>query len=201
MSSTAVDIILREHAAMKSVLQAMADLIEDGPGDTPLRFFDCMRAMLFYIDEFPERLHHPHESNLLFPKLVAADARLSPVVERLDSDHAQGTSRVRELQHLLLAWELIGDTRRAAFMDACRAYIHFYREHMKTEEAQLLPIALRVLTAQDWEAFERAIGQERDPLTTPRLANYDRLLARIMLAPGLRRSAGLDTQRAPDPTA
>ncbi len=32
--------------------------------------------MLFYIDEFPERLHHPKESNMLFPKVV----KLTPKV-------------------------------------------------------------------------------------------------------------------------
>jgi hypothetical protein len=37
--------------------------------------FDVLRAMLFYIDEFPERLHHTKESELLFPKLRAACAR------------------------------------------------------------------------------------------------------------------------------
>jgi hemerythrin-like domain-containing protein len=191
MSSAAVDIILREHAAMRSVLQGMLRLLDEGPEDTPLRFFDCMRAMLFYIDEFPERLHHPHESKLLFPKLVRAEPRLEAVVRRLDADHAQGTSRVRELQHLLLAWELIGDIRRPDFIEACRSYIGFYREHMQTEESQLLPVALRVLTPQDWAEFELAIGKERDPLSQPRPVNYDRLLARIMLAPGMRASSGL----------
>ena len=30
-----------------------------GRATQPERFFDVLRAMLFYIDEFPERLHHP----------------------------------------------------------------------------------------------------------------------------------------------
>lgn len=40
------------------------------------RFFDVVRAMLFHIDEFPERLRHPKESNLLFPSLVKASAQV-----------------------------------------------------------------------------------------------------------------------------
>jgi hemerythrin-like domain-containing protein len=27
-----------------------------------------LRSMMFHIDEFPERLHHPKETELLFPK-------------------------------------------------------------------------------------------------------------------------------------
>ena len=186
MSRVAVDTLLGEHAALNSVLSSMLVLIEQGPEDAPLRFFDCMRAMLFYIDEFPERLHHRHESDLLFPKLLRAEPRLRPVVERLEAQHAQGEGRVRELQHLLLAWELIGDSRRERFVQACQAYVAFYQAHMRTEEAQLLPIAQRVLEPQDWEHLEAAMAAERDPLVGTGHANYNRLLTRIMLAPGLR---------------
>ena len=33
-------------------------MVERGPGDNPEKFFDVLRAMLFYIDEFPEP-HRP----------------------------------------------------------------------------------------------------------------------------------------------
>ena len=41
------------------MLRSMLMMVERGPGDNPEKFFDVLRAMLFYIDEFPERLHHP----------------------------------------------------------------------------------------------------------------------------------------------
>jgi hemerythrin-like domain-containing protein len=65
MPHPALHIIRDEHAALSSLLQSILLMIERGPGDNPERFFDVMRAMLFYIDEFPERLHHPKESDLL----------------------------------------------------------------------------------------------------------------------------------------
>ena len=77
--------------------------------------FSVLRAMLFYVDEFPERLHRTKETDLLFPKIVAASAEVRDAIERLDRDHARGESAIRELQHLLTAWELLGDTRRGAF--------------------------------------------------------------------------------------
>ena len=45
------------------------------PRATRRSAFSTLRAMLFYIDEFPERLHHPKESDLLFPEAGAAGAR------------------------------------------------------------------------------------------------------------------------------
>src|SRR6476660_8402220 len=109
MPHRAAQIIRDEHAALTAMLRSLSMMIEHGPGDAPERFFDVLRAMLFYIDEFPERLHHPKESTFLFPKLAAAAPELKAVIHRLEAEHVSGEQRVRQLQHLLQAWELIGE--------------------------------------------------------------------------------------------
>ncbi|CAN5738095.1 hypothetical protein BH11PSE7_BH11PSE7_07780 [soil metagenome] len=157
-------------------------LIDSGPGDQPERFFDVLRAMLFYIDEFPEKRHHPKESNLLFPRIARAAPALLPVIRRLEAEHMRGEGKVRELQHLLLAWELIGDSRRQVFVDAASAYVSFYLEHMRTEETELLPAAAATLTAGEWTDLAAAFESDRDPLAGGvRDGSYDRLFTRIVL--------------------
>ena len=179
----APDIIRREHAAVAAVLRSILPTIEQAGEEPSERFFDVLRAMLFYIDEFPEQRHHPKESNLLFPRLAAAAPELMPVIERLEHDHLQGEAKVRELQHLLLAWELIGESRRADFVAAVTGYVRFYLEHMRTEERQLLPAAERLLPASAWAEIDRAFSQDGDPLAgAPRDPAYDRLFTRIVLA-------------------
>lgn len=181
MPHTATRIIADEHAALAAVLRSLLLMVQQGPGDEPERFFDVLRAMLFYIDEFPEQRHHPKESDLLFPKLMRADAGAIDVIRRLEDDHMRGESRVRELQHLLLAWELIGDMRRAVFVQAAEQYVSFYLDHMRTEESQLLPLAEKVLSAGDWAELDHAFQQNRDPLAGGlRDPCYDRLFARIV---------------------
>ena len=54
-----------------------------------------------------------------------------------------GEHEVRDLQHLLLAWELLGEARRVAFAEATGRYVGFYLEHMQIEEQQVLPAAER----------------------------------------------------------
>jgi hemerythrin-like domain-containing protein len=182
MPHATLQIIRDEHAAVTAVLRSLAMMLERGPGDAPERFFDVLRAMLFYIDEFPERLHHPKESDLLFPRLARAAPELMPVIRRLESDHMLGEGRVRELQHMLLAWELIGESRRAAFAGAAQAYSGFYLEHMRTEETTLLPAAQKVLSADDWAELDAAFQKDRDPLAGgARDPCYDRLFTRIVL--------------------
>ena len=180
---SAAQVIRDEHRALAAVLRSLQPLIRLGPGDQPERFFDILRAMLFYVDEFPERRHHPKESNLLFPRLARAAPELMPVIRRLEAEHMQGEGKVRNLQHLLLAWELVGESRRAAFVDAIDAYVRFYLEHMRVEETQLLPVAERVLAPADWDEISRAFEADRDPLAGgQRDPNYDRLFTRIVLA-------------------
>lgn len=73
---SALQTIRDEHASLAAMLQSMRLMVQKGPSDNRRQFFDVLRGMLFYIDEFPERLHHPKESNLLFPKVV----KLAPKV-------------------------------------------------------------------------------------------------------------------------
>ena len=161
---TALQIIRDEHMAVAAVLRSILMMVERGPQAQPERFFNVLRAMLFYIDEFPERRHHPNESDLLFPRLARQAPELMPIISRLEDDHMRGEGRVRELQHLLVAWELMGTARRAPFVEAVQAYVRFYLEHMRQEEVSLLPVAERVLSEDDWAELDRAFEADRDPL-------------------------------------
>lgn len=183
MKPRSLQIIHDEHSSLSSILQSMDMLLERGPGDNPQQYFDVMRAMLFYIDEFPERLHHTKESDLLFPRLLRASPSMIELVARLESDHAQGERSVRELQHLLLAWELLGESRRGAFEAQGRRYLAFYREHMRLEESIIMPEALRVLTDADWKELDAAFAENCDPLSGKYPPNpaYDRLFTRILI--------------------
>jgi hemerythrin-like domain-containing protein len=165
------------------MLRSLGMMVERGPGDEPEGFFDVLRAMLFYIDEFPERLHHPKESDLLFPRVARLAPEVMSTIVQLEKDHAAGESAVRELQHLLLAWELVGESRRAAFDAAAKRYLAFYLEHMRLEETVILPAAQRVLSDADWKELDAAFATNCDPLTGkyPRDPAYDRLFTRIVM--------------------
>ncbi|MDH4424847.1 MAG: hemerythrin domain-containing protein [Acidovorax sp.] len=188
MSPTSLRAIREEHASLAAVLQSLRLMLDRGPGDDPAAFFDVMRAMLFYIDEVPERQHHPKESEWLFPKVAERSAEAAQAIERLERDHAGGEAAVRELQHLLLAWELMGAVRRDAFATALLRYIDFYLEHMRLEEAVVLPAAQQHLTAQDWAVLDAAFAGNSNPLASGQVRDpaYDRLFTRIV-------------QRAPSP--
>ena len=140
MPTNAIQIIRDEHMAVAAMLHSLDKLVAMGPGSKPQRFFEVVRAMLFYVDEFPERRHHPNETKYLFPLVARGAPELQAVIDRLEADHASGEQRVRELQHLLTAWEMLGESRREAFAAALHTHVRFYLQHMRTEEVELLPV-------------------------------------------------------------
>ena len=186
MVTSSIQIIHDEHTTLVSMLRSIGMMVDSGPGSKPQAYFDVMRAMLFYIDEFPERLHHPKETELLFPPVARLAPETREAIARLDREHVLGEASVRELQHLLLAWELLGETRREAFETAAKKYLGFYMGHLQLEETVILPAALRVLGDDDWREIDAAFESNCDPLTGkyPRDPIYDRLFTRIVtLAP------------------
>jgi hemerythrin-like domain-containing protein len=183
MTHSSLRIIRDEHAALSAMLRSILLLLAQHRQHGTLPDFAVLRAMLFYVDEFPERLHHAKESQLLFPMLRARTAEAADVLDRLDRDHASGERAIRDLEHALLAFEMLGEARRAAFERAAENYVNFYFAHMTIEEKQILPLAEQVLTEQDWHELDRAFAANRDPLTgAPPDEEYRELFSRIVNA-------------------
>ena len=184
MTPSSLKIIRDEHSSLAAMLQSTRMLVERGPQDDARGFFDVLRAMLFYIDEFPERLHHPKETELLFPRVLKAAPETATAIARLDHDHEYTEKAVRDLQHLLIAWEMMGESRRAAFTKAFTRYVDLYLSHMHLEEQEILPAAVKHLSADDWKALDAAFEANRDPLTGhyPPEKDYERLFSRIVMA-------------------
>jgi hypothetical protein len=74
-----------------------------------------------------------------------------------------GATAIRNLEQALLRWEAGGDAERHAFMQMATGYVAGYRKHMRLEESELMPLAERTLSAQDWVDVER-----RSPATPTR---------------------------------
>ncbi len=164
MRHLALDVIHDEHQALAAMLRSMGLLVAQAQREQHAPDFGVLRAMLFYVDEFPERLHHPKESELLFPRLRERCPPLAATLDRLDADHARGEAAIRELEHALLAYEVLGEPRRQAFNQALERYIDGYLGHMAAEESEVLPAARQHLTEADWAMLDAAFAANRDPL-------------------------------------
>lgn len=176
-----LQIIRNEHAALAAMLRSILLLLAEHRRKGTLPDFAALRAMLFYVDEFPEKRHHRKESELLFPRLRARTPMSRELLDRLDDDHGRGERKIRNVEHALLAFEIMGESRRAQFETAMERYVEFYLAHMALEEREILPLALRVLTPDDWDDLDAAFGANRDALAGAEPEEeYRKLFSRIV---------------------
>lgn len=175
-------VIQSEHRALSAMLSSMTLLVGQWRRKGTSPDFDLLRSMVFYLDEFPERLHHTHETRYLFPALRGREPDLDQVLDRLDHEHAEGERAVRGLEHALLAWEVMGDVRRDGFEHALQRFSQFYHAHMGLEEEVVLPAARRLLADEDWADMDAAFVAHHDPLAGGRVpdAVYEALFSRIL---------------------
>jgi hemerythrin-like domain-containing protein len=170
----ALSIIRDEHRTISAVLHALKDLAREAQDPAAPPAFAALRAMVRYIDEFPERLHHPKEDDLL-ARLVALAPETRPLADSLRQEHAEGARLVRELERALLFFEDRAPAGAVEFLEAVNAYAEFHWQHMRKEEQELLPLAERCLTDADWRLIDAAFVANPD---------FEKLFTRIVnLAP------------------
>ena len=162
-------VVRDEHGSLSAVLRCLVLMLSEARRRSRLPDLAAMRAMLFYLDEFSERVHHAKESELLFPAIRRRSGEAADILDRLDHDHACSRDAVRELEHALLGVEMMGGVSEGGvrfdrFEHGLHDYIARTLEHLELEEAAVLPLAERVLSPADWTALDAAFEAHRDPL-------------------------------------
>lgn len=179
----AVLVIHREHQQLSMVITGMQRLVKlFGAGvDVPRPVM--FRSMLFYISEYPERLHHPKEERYLFARLRHRANDLDKTIDELEEQHVQGKARMRDIEHAFTRYELAGESALPVLREMVEEYAAFSANHRRLEEEVILPAARQWLTEEDWKELDEAFGSNRDPFGGVRVeADFGRLYATIVRA-------------------
>ena len=180
----AIRIINDEHRSISAVLSGLKSLAQMAQDSRLRPEFEVFRAMIYYIDAFPERMHHPKEDEHLFARLLQRKPDARALVEGLKAEHALGGQLVRDLEQALLEFEETWPQGAEKFAAAVENYSQFHWKHMSKEENELMPLARKALTAEDWAAIETAFAGNQDPIADLREKDFDKLYQRIVnLAP------------------
>jgi hemerythrin-like domain-containing protein len=175
----AISILKGEHRSISAVVSGLKDLARMAHDASGRPDFTVFRAMLRYIDEYPERLHHPKEDQYLFARLLARYPGAKPLVEDLEREHVEGAKRVRELERALLFLEDRWPVGAREFRDLVDAYAQFHWNHMRTEEEKILPLCEAHLTKGDWDVVRDAFEGNADPIADLREKDFQVLFSRI----------------------
>ena len=164
MRPTAIQIIRDEHLAIAAVLYGLryiARRIRDGGAQPD---FQLLHAMFDYIVEYPDRWHHPKESDYVFKAVRERNPDARELLDELEEEHKEGDRLIEDLKGKLIRLERGGGDTRVLFVDAVERYAEFQWEHIRKEEDRLMPIAEKSLTAEDWRRIAAAFRENDNPL-------------------------------------
>jgi len=180
-----IGIILAEHRSLAAVVHGLLYLVREIRDHGAAPDFTLLGSMIYYIDAFPERHHHPKEDRYLFRLLRARCPEAGAVLDDLARQHAEGGERIRALEQALSRYQHGGADEFPAFAREVERYAAFHWDHMHREESEVLPLAAKHLTADDWEAIDAAFEGNTDPLFgQTNSAGWESLFRRIVhLAP------------------
>lgn len=166
-ASRAVALIQDEHRSLAAVIQGMTRLMEDARApDSPGFDRAAFERMLHYVVEFPVKRHHPKEESSLHRLMRERGTQGRTLMETLEAQHLDEYALVARLHKACEACpagaraDAAGLEALAQALDAFAAHVW---EHMRLEESTLIPLALQVLTEDDWDDVARVFEGNQDP--------------------------------------
>jgi hemerythrin-like domain-containing protein/nucleotide-binding universal stress UspA family protein len=176
----ALTVIRDEHRSLAAVIHALqAALAQHSEGQGA--DLQLLQAGLFYLEQFPQRVHHPREEQTLFKLLRQRAAQCNEVIDVLEQQHRTGTATFHALRQALA--DLVADApqARASFVRTLQAYADHEWSHMAMEEKQVFPLASQYLQASDWVDVATAFEAHTDPfLGTETEQGFSQVFKRLM---------------------
>jgi len=172
-----------DHRSIVVVLDAMQHLARRHAPATAASDAKGLRAILYYLDIYPERHHHPREEECLFPAVRSRTREADAAIDELTRQHAGGAAALRALEQRLLRFEGGGESEWPALAAAIEEFIRHYDAHMRLEEEVVMPIADRVIDPAAWRAIEAEFATRQDPLASVKASELMRHVLNMLPAP------------------
>ena len=154
-----------EHVNFTKLLDVLGDQLKVfHAGGMPR--YELMLDIMYYMTHYSDVLHHPKE-DLVFAKIKARNKEIAPKIDALIEQHVSlrdlGEELTRDLDGIVNGSIFPRERVEAAASD----YVTHLRNHMRTEETEILPLAGKLLQDEDWSEIDGAIGHIEDPLFGP----------------------------------
>nr|MBL8457318.1 hemerythrin domain-containing protein [Zoogloeaceae bacterium] len=170
----AMNIIRDEHQSLAAIIHAVHYMLKEIEAGSLEPDFKLLQAMVHYLKAYPEQRHHPKEDQYLFARLRQKTGEADAIITRLEHDHAGGEARLEALETAMNRYEADPKGGYPVFVEAFDSFAKFYRDHMITEEREILPLCRKHFTEQDWEEVSGGFHENRDPMAgTARPLTHD----------------------------
>jgi nucleotide-binding universal stress UspA family protein/hemerythrin-like domain-containing protein len=176
-----LEAIRDDHRSLAAVIHGLEFLVREARASGVPPSFALLRAMLHYIREFPESLHHPKEDAYLFRRLRARTREFDATLDELERQHVEGRRLVENLERSVAAWEADPQGGLPGFATAVERFATSQMQHMALETKVVIPAARKHLTAEDWAEIGAAFAGGGDPrFAVDNGEEFRQLFVRIM---------------------
>jgi hemerythrin-like domain-containing protein len=180
MRERAVSVLQNEHRSLLEVVALLERLLQDVARLDSEPDFVLLATAFYYIDEFPERVHHPKEERHIFDRLRRKTTALDPALDRLQSQHRESDTLASRAARALVRYQGGAPEGLGTLRAAVGAYSALLAEHIRAEE-QLLDCAGDYLTDGDWLSIAAGLEAQLDPLSDHSTSEeFRRLHGRIL---------------------
>lgn len=163
MLNAALTTLHDEHRSFAAMLHGLKYLLREMREKGSAPDFKLLWAMVYYLDAFPEKIHHPKEDDYLFARLRARTREAVSVLDDLERQHGDGARAIRELEHALGHYEAGKPGGFELFAAAVDKFSAKTWQHVNVEEKSVIPLAKEYLTPADWVEIAEAFGEHGDP--------------------------------------
>lgn len=180
MHAKFVELLTDAHRMMEHVLTVIrlqADMLNSHSGAEELAF---LQKAIGYMHNYPGLIHHPAE-DLIFERLQIRSGDASQLCTKLTEQHKQfAILEITLLEYVGQAQE--GDQGACELIKKLgNTYCAEHFDHLSVEDNDLLPLAISVLTEEDWLDIGYKSNLDMDPLSNPDLLkHHDSLYDYIM---------------------
>ena len=168
--------LLKEHDHILKTLNLLeVQFLDLCRGETP--DYAIMRSIVVYIQEYPEKVHHPLEDEIFAILLKRVEDDDNKLVHDLVVDHTDLEVLSRNLRKSL---ETLKDglVTEEDLKHLLSRFLSRQRQHMYIEERKVYPMIRSVLTDADWDHVKTIVPIFDDPVFGERTQNDYELLYR-----------------------
>src|SRR3954462_14323904 len=133
-SDSAIAIIKEEHRSIGYVVHTLQRLLRDVANHKSGPDFAMIATMLYYIDSFTDRCHHPKEDEHLFKRLRSRTKRANALLDELQEQHASGARSMNCLIQTFVHWQGGAPHGLRPFSQTVDGYAESLWRHMELEE-------------------------------------------------------------------
>lgn len=161
----ALRIISSEHSSLWRLVTAVDQICQEMESGNIKPDLDFFTAVFDYVAGYVNTMHHPKENDYLFKVMWDRVPESREMITQLMKEHDAEPIEVFDLRNKLQVYLATPNQETlTTFISGVHHFCQHIREHIKTEETTVMPMAKKGLLPEDWAMIDAAFANNDDPL-------------------------------------